>query len=566
MENIVLEKYNKWINYLKTNNEAEYYKLKSITSQDYLYDLFYKDLEFGTGGLRGIMELGSNRFNEYNVYKATRGYGNYLLSKFEKPSVVIGFDSRNNSQNYAKIAANVLLNLGIKVYLFSKLIPTPIVSYAIRLLKANGGIIITASHNPKEYNGYKVYNYNGGQITLSEANLILEEINKIDALEEYIKFSECTNNESLVEIYDAVLNSFISSTLKTSVLKDFSNKNIKIVYTPLNGTGLVPVLNTLKNAGFHEIVVPKKQEQPDGNFPTCPYPNPELKEALKLGVEECNETNSDLLLATDPDCDRCGVGVRYKDKFVLLNGNEIATLLLQFLIETKKCDGKEIVRSIVSTSIVDKIASENNINVKKVLTGFKFIGEEINNLELNGKLNDFLFGFEESYGYLTNTEVRDKDAVNACLLISEMFYFYYKQNINLIEKLNSIYRRYGYCKNKLITHTFNGPSGIIKMNMIISNIRKASFERLNELFGLEVVEVEDYLNSKSISKECNKIIDLPKSNVIFVRFKHNASVILRPSGTEPKLKCYLEAINTNSQDACNIIEHLERVFLTLIKS
>lgn len=566
MENIVLEKYNKWINYLKTNNEAEYHKLKSITSQDYLYDLFYKDLEFGTGGLRGIMELGSNRFNEYNVYKATRGYGNYLLSKFERPSVVIGFDSRNNSQNYAKIAANVLLNLGIKVYLFSKLIPTPIVSYAIRLLKANGGIIITASHNPKEYNGYKVYNYNGGQITLSEANLILEEINKIDALEEYMKFSECTNNESLVEIYDAVLNSFISSTLKTSVLKDFSNKNIKIVYTPLNGTGLVPVLNTLKNAGFHEIVVPKKQEQPDGNFPTCPYPNPELKEALKLGVEECNETNSDLLLATDPDCDRCGVGVRYKDRFVLLNGNEVATLLLQFLIETKKCDGKEIVRSIVSTSIVDKIASENNINVKKVLTGFKFIGEEINNLELNGKLNDFLFGFEESYGYLTNTEVRDKDAVNACLLISEMFYFYYKQNINLIEKLNSIYRRYGYCKNKLITHTFNGPSGIIKMNMIISNIRKASFERLNKLFGLEVVEVEDFLNSKSISKECNKIIDLPKSNVIIVRFKHDVSIILRPSGTEPKLKCYLEAINTNSQDACDIIEHLERVFLTLIKS
>ena len=566
MENIVLEKYNKWINYLKTNNEAEYHKLKSITSQDYLYELFYKDLEFGTGGLRGIMELGSNRFNEYNVYKATRGYGNYLLSKFERPSVVIGFDSRNNSQNYAKIAANVLLNLGIKVYLFSKLIPTPIVSYAIRLLKANGGIIITASHNPKEYNGYKVYNYNGGQITLSEANLILEEINKIDALEEYIKFSECTNNESLVEIYDAVLNSFISSTLKTSVLKDFSNKNIKIVYTPLNGTGLVPVLNTLKNAGFHEIVVPKKQEQPDGNFPTCPYPNPELKEALKLGVEECNEKNSDLLLATDPDCDRCGVGVRYKDRFVLLNGNEIATLLLQFLIETKKCDGKEIVRSIVSTSIVDKIASENNINVKKVLTGFKFIGEEINNLELNGKLNDFLFGFEESYGYLTNTEVRDKDAVNACLLISEMFYFYYKQNINLIEKLNSIYRRYGYCKNKLITHTFNGPSGIIKMNMIISNIRKASFERLNKLFGLEVVEVEDFLNSKSISKECNKIIDLPKSNVIIVRFKHDVSIILRPSGTEPKLKCYLEAINTNSQDACDIIEHLERVFLTLIKS
>lgn len=566
MENIVLEKYNKWINYLKTNNEAEYHKLKSITSQDYLYDLFYKDLEFGTGGLRGIMELGSNRFNEYNVYKATRGYGNYLLSKFERPSVVIGFDSRNNSQNYAKIAANVLLNLGIKVYLFSKLIPTPIVSYAIRLLKANGGIIITASHNPKEYNGYKVYNYNGGQITLSEANLIFEEINKIDALEEYIKFSECTNNESLVEIYDAVLNSFISSTLKTSVIKDFSNKNIKIVYTPLNGTGLVPVLNTLKNAGFHEIVVPKKQEQPDGNFPTCPYPNPELKEALKLGVEECNETNSDLLLATDPDCDRCGVGVRYKDRFVLLNGNEIATLLLQFLIETKKCDGKEIVRSIVSTSIVDKIASENNINVKKVLTGFKFIGEEINNLELSGKLNDFLFGFEESYGYLTNTEVRDKDAVNACLLISEMFYFYYKQNINLIEKLNSIYRRYGYCKNKLITHTFNGPSGIIKMNMIISNIRKASFERLNKLFGLEVVEVEDFLNSKSISKECNKIIDLPKSNVIIVRFKHDVSIILRPSGTEPKLKCYLEAINTNSQDACDIIEHLERVFLTLIKS
>lgn len=566
MENIVLEKYNKWINYLKTNNEAEYHKLKSITNQDYLYDLFYKDLEFGTGGLRGIMELGSNRFNEYNVYKATRGYGNYLLSKFERPSVVIGFDSRNNSQNYAKIAANVLLNLGIKVYLFSKLIPTPIVSYAIRLLKANGGIIITASHNPKEYNGYKVYNYNGGQITLSEANLILEEINKIDALEEYIKFSECTNNESLVEIYDAVLNSFISSTLKTSVLKDFSNKNIKIVYTPLNGTGLVPVLNTLKNAGFHEIVVPKKQEQPDGNFPTCPYPNPELKEALKLGVEECNETNSDLLLATDPDCDRCGVGVRYKDRFVLLNGNEIATLLLQFLIETKKCDGKEIVRSIVSTSIVDKIASENNINVRKVLTGFKFIGEEINNLELNGKLNDFLFGFEESYGYLTNTEVRDKDAVNACLLISEMFYFYYKQNINLIEKLNSIYRRYGYCKNKLITHTFNGPSGIIKMNVIISNIRKASFERLNKLFGLEVVEVEDYLNSKSISKECNKIIDLPKSNVIIVRFKHDVSIILRPSGTEPKLKCYLEAINTNSQDACDIIEHLEKVFLTLIKS
>lgn len=564
MEKEVLNKYNHWLKCLKNIDNNDYEKLTSITNEDEVNELFYKDLEFGTGGLRGVMEVGSNRFNKYNVYKATRGLGNYLLTKFSNPSVVIGYDSRNNSSYFAKIAANVLSKLKIKVFLFSELVPTPVVSYAIRFLKCDAGIIITASHNPREYNGYKVYNNEGGQITLDEANLILNEINKIDPLIDFKEFTS-SNDSNINYIYDEVMHNFIESTLKTSILKDFSNKPVRIVYTPLNGAGLKPVLETLKSAGFHDIYVPKEQEKPDGNFPTCPSPNPELRETLKLGIEECEKVDSDLLIATDPDSDRCGIGIKHNNEFILLSGNEVATLLLKFLIEnTKDVKGKEIVRSIVSTSIVDKIAKDYSIEVKKVLTGFKFIGEEINRLEKEGKQNKYLFGFEESYGYLTNPEVRDKDAVNASLIISEMFYFYKKRNINLIDKLNEIYSQYGFYKNKLLTHNFLGAKGLELMNEIMNKLRNSSLSELSAFFNSEVIGVEDYLNSKACFNDDIKKIELPKSNVLIVYFKDDVSLAIRPSGTEPKLKCYIEAIADSNENAQNKVKYFENLFSKIL--
>lgn len=552
-----LNNFNVWKNKLNDISKIDYQELLKM-NEDNINDSFYKDLSFGTGGLRGKMGLGTNRINQFTIYKATRGVGLYLKTKFNKPSVVIGYDSRNHSREYAYISANVFANLGIKAFIFNELIPTPVVSFAIRYLKASAGVILTASHNPKEYNGYKVYNDGGNQITLEEANAIIAKISEIDPLDEYLKFTSLSKESSFLinKIQETLIEDFIKSTKKTSLLETFSEKRIKIVYTPLNGAGYKLVPQVLKECGFKNLLVVKEQASPDGNFPTCPKPNPELKEAMALGIKLAKSSNSDLLIATDPDCDRCGVGVRYNDDFILLNGNQVAILMLNFLIKVKgNLNDKEIVRSIVSTSFVDKLAKANNIKVKEVLTGFKYIGEEMNRLERNDKLDDYLFGFEESYGYLTNKEVRDKDAVNASLFIAEMSEYYRRNGHSLIDELRNIYAKFGYNKTILLTEELDGESGLKRIYKIVQNLRLMSFEKLSELFSEKVLCKEDYLISKCFYKESTSEISLPKSNVLIFKLDDETRFMIRPSGTEPKIKCYIE-VNDKDEERCN--EKLER--------
>lgn len=535
--------YQYWLNNLKSISTDDYQSLLSIKDEKTITDLFFKDLTFGTGGLRGVMGLGSNRLNFYTIYRATHGLALYLKSKKQYPKIVIGYDSRKNSFEFAFLVAKVMSNLGIESYLFKELIPTPIVSYAIRKLKADGGVVITSSHNPREYNGYKVYNDEGSQITLKAAQEITTRINSIDLFKDYLSLTSLGETTRIHYIDEKLIDDFIQSTLRVSLLNDFSPKDVNIVYTPLNGTGLKPVLTILEKAGFKHVSVPALQRDPDENFTTCPFPNPELKEALTLGIQLCHEVNADLLLATDPDCDRCGIGVKYHDQFLLLSGNEVAILLLNFFLETKDCSQKEIVHSIVSTSLVDHIADKNGIEVKHVLTGFKYIGEEINRLEKEGQTDRFLFGFEESYGYLTNTEVRDKDAVNAALIIAEMFYYYKVRGINLIDKLEEIYQLYGYNKNILLWHTFAGKNGMEFMNETMHALRQMSFCQLDEFFHSTVIQIDDFLVGKQITSENKQTeLTLPQSDVLIFYFNDGARLAIRPSGTEPKLKCYIEVI------------------------
>ena len=530
MEKETLSRYKYWLDSLKNIDENDYNELKSIQNEEIINDLFYKDLSFGTGGLRGIMSLGSSKLNKYNIYKATEGFALYLKEKYkekinnnEEISVVIGYDSRYNSKEFAYLSSLVLASNKIRVYLFKELTPTPVVSFAIRKLKANGGIIITASHNPKEYNGYKVYNENAYQITLNEANEILAKINSVDTFKDFKLNSDEKNiDKSYISyINDDIFNEYINSTLSSSLLKSRNKKeNFKIVYTSLNGTGLRYVKEVLVKSGFNDLIIVKEQEKPDPLFLTCPKPNPELKETLFLGVKYLKNTSSDILLATDPDADRVGLVIndKIKDEIYYPSGNEIAILLLDFIINynlnINKIDksyfnNKVVVRSIVSTSLVDKITKKYNINLKTVLTGFKFIGEIINSLEKENKLDNYLLGFEESYGYLTNTDIRDKDSINASLLISEMCYFYKIKNISLIDKLDSIYKEYGYYKNILLTHNFDGENGMKKMKEIMEKIRNLSLNELSNILKEEVIKI----NTKKIIGDAIPLLILYCNNI-----------------------------------------------------
>ncbi len=570
MEEVTKNKYKFWLDSLKEVNSDDYSKLLAIKDEELINDMFFKDLEFGTGGLRGVMGLGSNRMNEYTVKKASLGIANYINKNFKEPSISIGYDSRNNSRLFAEYASSVYASKGIKVKLYKTLEPTPLLSYAVRKLHTSCGVIITASHNPSKYNGYKVYNEEGCQINLKVASLMIEEINSIDVFKE-IKalknFEELVNLGMISYIDDKVVEDFIEDTLKISITKDFSKKDIKIVYTPLNGTGLIPVTETLKRAGFSNIIVPEEQRNPDGNFPTCPYPNPEILEAMQVGISYCKKENADLLIATDPDCDRCGIGVRYHDEFKLLSGNEVGALLLDFIINNSKLPNNPIaVRSIVSTSSVDKIAKNNNVEMKLVLTGFKFIGEVVCNLEKVNEENRYIFGFEESYGYLTNTKVRDKDAVNASLIIAEMFTYYKNRNINLIDRLHEIYDTIGYYKNTLLTYEFDGESGLKTMNTIMNDLRDSSFNKISEEFNKDLEIKNDYLKSLTYFKDASsKDINIEKSNVLSFKFNDETLLTVRPSGTEPKIKFYIETVGKNLKDSETLNSEFKEQVIKFVK-
>lgn len=556
MKEEILSKWNEWTT--KKLSDADLItELESIKNlEEEIADRFYRDLEFGTGGLRGIIGAGTNRMNVYTVGKASQGYSNYLKLREKSPSIAIAYDSRIKSDIFAKKAAEVYAANGIKVYIYPELMPTPALSFAVRYLRCSGGVVITASHNPAKYNGYKVYGSDGGQITTETANGILNEINALDIFTDVkiIEFDDAVAQGMISYIKDEVVREFIDAVSSQSLCGDEIEKGVSIVYTPLNGSGLRCVKEVLKKNGFTNISVVMEQEKPDGNFPTCPFPNPEIKEALELGLRDAKKTRSDLLLATDPDCDRAGIAVRYKDEYLLLSGNEVGMLLLDYICKRriKLCKmPKEpiMIKTIVTTDMAKKIAENYGVKVIDVLTGFKFIGEQIGFLQQKGEEERYIFGFEESYGYLTGGYVRDKDAVNASLMICEMFAYYKHQGSSLVEVLNDLYKKYGYCVNTLHSFTFEGAEGYQKMQGIMRNFR---YNGLKEFAGKKVMDVKDYING---------INGLPKSDVLKFSLINDSSIVIRPSGTEPKLKVYLSVNGDSLENATE----LEMKFIKEIK-
>lgn len=540
--------YNRWLE--KADEELKI-ELKAMDDAA-IEDAFYRDLAFGTGGLRGTIGAGTNRMNVHVVAKASQGLANYLLSSFSSPSVVIGYDSRIKSDVFSKVAAGVFAANGVKVHIWPELLPVPTVSFAVRYLHASAGVMITASHNPSKYNGYKVYGPDGCQITTEAATSILSFISSLDIFADVCtsSFEDGLKAGTIDYINSAVLDAFIAEVKGQSVLfGDEVDKNVSIVYSPLNGTGLKPVTRVLEESGYTSITVVEEQRNPDGNFPTCPYPNPEIREAMELGLQYCKKTGADLLLATDPDCDRCGIAVKSGDGYQLLTGNEVGLLLLDYICSQRQKHGQMpahpvFIKTIVTMDLAEKIAEHYGVDTVNVLTGFKFIGEQIGMLEKAGRTSDYICGFEESYGYLTGSYVRDKDAVNAAFIIAEMFAYYRTRGISLLEKLNEIYREYGYCLNTLHSYEFPGSSGMEKMASIMSSFH----EGLSEIGGMRVERTEDY------SKGLN---GLPASDVLKYYYRDpeaEGSVVIRPSGTEPKLKAYISVTAENKTTAENI-EH-----------
>ena len=502
-------------------------------------DAFYRHLAFGTGGLRGVIGAGTNRMNVYTVARATEGLRRYVCAHFPegKRSVAISYDSRIKSDLFSRTAAAVFAAGGVHVHLYPRLMPTPCLSWAVRTLGCAAGVMVTASHNPAKYNGYKVYGSDGCQITTQAAEDILAEIEGADPFASYSGDFERFLAEGKIEyIGEEVYTSFVEAVKEQSVLfGDSVDRDVAIVYTPLCGAGLLPVTRTLKESGFTRITVVPEQERPDGNFPTCPYPNPEIREAMQKGIECCEATGADLLLATDPDCDRCGIAVRNPEGgYTLLTGNEVGLLMLDFICSQRLAHGKMpkdpvFVKTIVTMDLAERIAERYGVRTVNVLTGFKYIGEQIGYLEAEGRADSYICGFEESYGYLTGSHVRDKDAVNASLMICEMFAFYRTRGVSLLEKLSGLYARYGYCLNTLHSFEFEGSAGMEKMGSIMASLRGG----IREIGGLSVEKTLDYAPG---------LDGLPKSDVLKFCLQDRCSVIVRPSGTEPKLKIYLSVV------------------------
>lgn len=508
-------------------------------------DAFYRDLAFGTGGLRGVIGAGTNRINIYTIAKASQGLADYLKKNFEEPSVAIGYDSRIKSDVFARTAAGVFAANGVRVSIWPVLMPVPTVSFAARYLHTSAGVMITASHNPSKYNGYKVYGPDGCQITVETADNILKEIEKLDIFADVRNsdFEIGIANGSIQYIQDEVFTAFIEQVKSQSVLfGEEVDKNIAIVYSPLNGSGLKPVTRTLKEMGYTNITVVREQEQPDGSFPTCPYPNPEIKEAMALGIEYAKRCNADLMLATDPDCDRVGIAVKnHVGEYELLTGNQTGMLLLDYICNQRQKHHKMpadpvMVKTIVTMDMAQQIAEHYGLRTINVLTGFKFIGEQIGKLEEQKKADSYVFGFEESYGYLTGSYVRDKDGVNGACMICEMFSYYATKGIGLLDKLDELYRMYGYCLNTLHSYEFDGSAGFVKMQKIMK-----AFRGDVEKFGnKKVLKLLDYTAG---------LDGLPKSDVLKFLLEDNCSIVIRPSGTEPKLKMYISVSAEDKETA-----------------
>jgi len=543
-----MEEYRRWCENAAADPDVAA-ELKRIAGDEAkIEDAFYRNLAFGTGGLRGVIGAGTNRMNVHTVAKASQGLADYLIRHDAHPTVVIGYDSRIKSDAFAKVAASVFAANGVRVFIWPQLMPVPTVSFATRYLHASAGVMITASHNPSKYNGYKVYGEDGCQITAEAAREILAEIEKLDIFADVktSDFEKGIQGGSIEHIADAVYDAFVAEVKEQSVLfGEEIRKDVAIVYSPLNGAGLKPVLRTLQESGFTHITVVKEQEQPDGNFPTCPYPNPEIREAMELGMAYARRHNADLLLATDPDCDRCGIAVKDGGDYKLLSGNEVGLLLLDYVCSRRIAAGKMpqdpvFIKTIVTMDLAERIAAHYGVRTFNVLTGFKYIGEQIGLLERRNRKDSYICGFEESYGYLAGPYVRDKDGVNAAYMICEMFAYYKTKGVTLLDKLREIYDTYGYCLNTLHSYEFEGSAGFAKMQGIMAKFR----EGLASIGPKKVLTCLDYAQG---------LEGLPKADVLKFLLEDHCSAVVRPSGTEPKLKVYL-SVSAESEELAKATE------------
>lgn len=552
---MVNEKYQLWCK--KAVSDPDLVKeLESIKEDEAaISDAFYKDLEFGTGGLRGVIGAGTNRMNIYTVGKASQGLAAYVNSVKQNGKIAVAYDSRIKSELFARTAASVFAANGIKVYIYKELMPTPMLSYAVRRLGCDAGVVVTASHNPAKYNGYKAYGSDGCQLGLEAADYVLSIMNKVDIFDEVktVDFDTAVKNGDIEFIGDDVIEDYLNCVLACRVAPEADVKSLKVIYTPLHGSGNKPVRSILRKIGVENVTVVPEQELPNGNFPTAPYPNPEIRQAFECALKLAETVKPDLLLATDPDCDRVGIAVNTGDEYKLLSGNDVGALLLDFVLSRRKANGtlpeKPIaVKTIVTTELCRKIAADYGCELRDVLTGFKFIGEQITQLEEKGEENRFVFGFEESYGYLGGTYVRDKDAVIASMLICEMVAFYKAQGLLLTDVLDGLYKKYGYyfCSQK--SFTCEGESGMKRIAGIMDTLRK---DTPAEIAGEKVVRADDYEKSVSRNLEngTESKITLPVSNVLCYYMADGSSLIVRPSGTEPKIKLYIGSVGATEAAA-----------------
>ena len=548
-------------------------ELNSIkNNENEISDRFYTELEFGTAGLRGIIGAGINRMNVYTVGRATQALAGYVNSISENPSVAIAYDSRIKSDLFAQTAASILAANGVKVYIYKELMPTPMLSFAVRRLKCDAGIVITASHNPAKYNGYKAYGSDGCQMPPDAADYILNLMAKIDYFKDIksIDFATALESGNIEYIEQWLIEEYLDEVEKQSVRdKNIDLSSLNVIYTPLHGTGNKPVRAILDRIGIKNVTIVKEQELPDGNFPTAPYPNPEIKQPFELALAAAKLNNADLLLATDPDADRVGIAVKDGNEYTLISGNDVGALILNYILERRTEEGTLpqnpiAIKTIVTTEICQKIADEYNCQLINVLTGFKFIGEQIALLENKNEENRYIFGFEESYGYLPGSYVRDKDAVVASMLICEMAAYYKSKSLSLLDQLDLLFKKYGYYLNSQKSFAFEGQSGMETMGKIMNELHE---NPPSEIVGNKVIIIEDY--QKSIATNfvsgTSKDITLPKSNVVAFTLEDYSKVIFRPSGTEPKIKIYVGAHDISKSAALTKLENLSDNVANLLK-
>lgn len=570
--NDVNKLYELWLEKTADNAEIQKELLSIKGNEEEILDRFYRNLEFGTAGLRGVLGAGTNRMNTYTVCQATQGLADCLNGKYDSASVAIGYDSRINSDVFSKQCAEVLAANGIKAYIFPRLMPTPLLSFAVMRLKCQSGIVITASHNPSKYNGYKCYDPAGYQMTDEAAFETYSFIQKVDMFKDIkrIPFDEGIEKGLIEYISDDLVEEFYSLVLQRPINPEISRESdLKVIYSPLNGTGNIPVRTVLSRAGFKNVEVVPQQEMPDGTFPTCPYPNPEIKQVFECAIEMTKTDKADLLLATDPDCDRVGIAVLTGGEYVLLSGNDVGVLLAEYMLSARKEKGTLpenplMTKSFVSTPLINLVAEKYGCKVVDVLTGFKYVGEFISKLEKKGEENRFVMGFEESYGYLIGTHARDKDAVAASLMICEMAAYYKSKGKTLVDVLNEIYDEFGNYVNKLYNFAFEGASGMVRMAEIMAQTRE---NPPKELAGLKVLKVHDFEASTVTDTEtgAKTAIELPKSNVLAYSLPEGNFAIVRPSGTEPKIKVYITGCGKTRADAENRADLLGAAMKELIK-